>query len=299
MAISTTSENNGQRTELLDQPFPAYIDSTIPYLYLPLESCILFEKAFGITWNESVLAYLVNDSLRSTLLTENPSITFTLSNSTSESSPTIDIELPYAAFDLIAEPPLMKDATRYFPLMPASNASQYTLGRTFLQEAYLIADYERRNFSISPCSWKEGVQQDIVPILSPELDHHKNPPQLQGAGLAGVIIGVVVASLGIAFAFFRLVKRRKRRVEMRLKGEGLVSEEVSETSESDHGNGVMAEVDGEDLPKPELHGMFLERYEVDGGTDGQNEAVGSSTWPQELEAGRSRRVELPCTRDGP
>ncbi|KAL8966871.1 MAG: hypothetical protein Q9183_003174, partial [Haloplaca sp. 2 TL-2023] len=272
MAIFTTSENNEQRTELLNKKFPAYIDSTIPYLYLPLESCILFERAFGITWNEFVLAYLVNDSLRDTLLTENPSITFTLSNSTSESSPTIDIELPYAAFDLIAEQPLMKQATRYFPLMRASNASQYTLGRTFLQEAYLIADYERRNFSISPCSWKEGVQQDIVPNLSPELDHHKNSQQLQGPGLAGVIIGIVVASLGIAFALFRLAKRRQRRVGLRLKGESLVSEEVSERPESDHSNGVIVEVDGEDLPKPELHGMFLERYEVDGGTDGHNKA---------------------------
>ena len=186
MAIFTTLENNKQRTELLNKVFPAYIDSTIPYLYLPLESCILFEKAFGITWNESVLAYLVNDSLRSTLLTENPSITFTLSNSTSESSPTIDIELPYAAFDLIAERPLMKRATHYFPLMRAANESQYTLGRTFLQEAYLVADYERRNFSISPCSWEEDVQQDIVPILSPELGRHEDQQQnTRGGHLLG------------------------------------------------------------------------------------------------------------------
>jgi len=43
--------------------------------------------------------------------------------------------LPYAAFDLVADYPLVIDSSRYFPLMRAANESQYTLGRTFLQEA--------------------------------------------------------------------------------------------------------------------------------------------------------------------
>ncbi|KAL9632972.1 MAG: hypothetical protein Q9204_003587 [Flavoplaca sp. TL-2023a] len=296
-AIFTTSKNNSQRTELLTEGFPAYVDSTIPYLYLPLESCIQFEKAFGITWNESVLAYLVNDSLRSTLLTQNPSIIFTLSNSTTESSPTIDIELPYAAFDLIAERPLMKNATRYFPLMRAANESQYTLGRTFLQEAYLVADYERRNFSISQCSWKEGVQQDIVPIMPPALDHDSDKQPLQGSALAGVIIGSVVVSLGILLALFYMARRRRKVLVSQSKADCQDSPEASERQETCVIDGEILEVDGEPLPKPELHGRSFERYEVDGGIDGHNEAEGSNSWPQELEAERYRPVELPSTRD--
>ncbi|KAL8869945.1 MAG: hypothetical protein Q9174_003895 [Haloplaca sp. 1 TL-2023] len=296
-AIFTNSQDNTERTELLDEGFPAFIDSTIPYLYLPLESCLLFEKAFGITWNESVLAYLVNDSLRNTLLTQNPSIVFTLSNSTSGSSRTIDVELPYAAFDLIAEPPLVNNATRYFPLMRAANESQYTLGRTFLQEAYLIADYERRNFSVSPCSWKEGVRQDIMPILSPELGLNEDRQLLQGGALAGVVIGCIIASLCIAFALFYLVRRRKRRVRLESKLDRQESSEASEIQEVDPANGAVLEVDGEPLPKPELHGRAFERYEVDGGIDGHNEAEGSSALPYELEVGRNRSVELPCTKD--
>ena len=296
-AIFTFSADNSQRTRLLTEGFPAYIDSTIPYLYLPLESCIQFEKAFGIRWNETVQAYLVNDSLRNTLLTQNPSIVFTLSNSTSGSSPTIDIKLPYAAFDLIAERPLVKNTTRYFPLMRAADESQYTLGRTFLQEAYLVADYERRNFSISQCSWKEGVQQDIVPIMSPALDRHSDKQPLRGGALAGVIIGSVVASLGIVLALFYMARRRRKYLESQSKADCRDSSEVSERQETCVVDGEVLEVDGEPLPKPELHGRSFERYEVDGGIDGHNEAGGSNTWPQELEAERVRPVGLPSTRE--
>ncbi|RAL66809.1 hypothetical protein DID88_007592 [Monilinia fructigena] len=65
----------------------------------------------------------------------------------------VNITLPYAAFDWWAEYPLVQNATRYFPLKRASDSSQITLGRVFLQEAYLIADYERSQFSIHQRNW--------------------------------------------------------------------------------------------------------------------------------------------------
>jgi len=48
---------------------------------------------------------------------------------------TVRIVLPYAAFDLKAEYPLVQNTSYYFPLKHAANETQYTLGRTFLQEA--------------------------------------------------------------------------------------------------------------------------------------------------------------------
>jgi hypothetical protein len=64
----------------------------------------------------------------------NPSITFSLSNTAGES---LDIVLPYAAFDLTASFPALANGrtTNYFPLRRAANDTQYTLGRVFLQEA--------------------------------------------------------------------------------------------------------------------------------------------------------------------
>ncbi|KAL8657459.1 MAG: hypothetical protein Q9226_001888 [Calogaya cf. arnoldii] len=294
--ISTTSDNGDQRTELLAESFAAFIDSTIPYLYLPIESCRRFEETFGITWNENVQAYLVNDSLRASLLSRNPSVIFTLSNSTSVASPTVDIVLPYAAFDLIAERPLMKNTTRYFPLMRAANESQYTLGRTFLQEAYLIADYERRNFSISQCSWKEGVQRDIIPILSPDLDDHQKTHGLKAGALTGIILGSIVAMVGLALVIFYLARRSRRQHIFRSKA---ISQGSPETDEQEERyNGEIMEIDGEPQRKPELHGRPFERYEVDGGLSGHNGAEGSSTWPQELDAEAPKAVELPSRPDG-
>ena len=115
----------------------AAIDSTTPYMILPLNVCQQFEEAFGITWNKDVQGYLVNDKLHNSLQSRNTSVILNLGNSSTTPGEGFNITLPYAAFDLIAGPPLLKNASRYFPLMRAANDSQTTLGRTFLQEAYV------------------------------------------------------------------------------------------------------------------------------------------------------------------
>lgn len=130
-AIAVTASD--ANIPLLSTSIAAFVDSTVPYIYLPLEVCMNFEKAFNISWNDSVQAYVVNDTLHTSLVAQNANVTFTLGNSAI--GHTVNITLPYAAFDLIAEYPLTLNATRYFPLMRAANDTQYTLGRTFLQEA--------------------------------------------------------------------------------------------------------------------------------------------------------------------
>ena len=117
--------------QLLNTSIAAFVDSTVPYFYFPLNICQQFEGAFGILWDNDVQAYLVNDTLHSSLQSQNATVIFNIVSSKSS----VNISLPYAAFDLIAEYPLVTNTTRYFPLMRATNESQYTLGRAFLQEA--------------------------------------------------------------------------------------------------------------------------------------------------------------------
>ena len=114
----------------------ALIDSTVPYIYLPLDVCEMFEDTLGIEWDDEVQAYLVNDTLHSALQAQNLTVTFSLGDRTT--AQIVNISLPYPAFDLTASYPLVTNSSRYFPLMRATNESQYTLGRTFLQEAYVI-----------------------------------------------------------------------------------------------------------------------------------------------------------------
>ena len=131
----TSTTANQSTTSLLPSPILTFIDSTQPHIYLPIESCEAFEKAFGLVWNATAKTYWVDDDLHQKLLTTNPNITFTIGNSLAE-GPTVDVVLPYASFDLEAKSLAVANTPRFFPLRRAANESQYTLGRTFMQEAY-------------------------------------------------------------------------------------------------------------------------------------------------------------------
>ena len=130
----TSTSANGSAVSLLSSTILTFIDSTVPYIILPEEACLAFEDTFGLTWNLSWNIYVVNHTRHQNLITHNPNFTFRIADSNT-GGPTVDIVMPYASFDLIY--PLASDDTRYFPLQRAANESQYTLGRTFLQEAYV------------------------------------------------------------------------------------------------------------------------------------------------------------------
>ena len=124
---------NGDRTVLSNTTLPMFVDSTVPFIFLPLEVCRQFESAFGISWNETVQAYLVTDTEHARLKAQNANVTFTLGNGQPDVA--VNITLPYAAFDLNASYPLIDTPSRYFPLTRATNETQFILGRTFFQEA--------------------------------------------------------------------------------------------------------------------------------------------------------------------
>ena len=146
----TVTYSNGSVTPFLPTPLPTpiwtFIDSTIPYIYLPTDVCKAFENVFRLQWNATHQKYFVDDNVHGNLMAANPNITFQIANSTSGGA-TVDIILPYASFDLMLEYPLtpgslsdslpgnLPPSLRYFPLRRAANETQYTLGRTFLQEA--------------------------------------------------------------------------------------------------------------------------------------------------------------------
>ena len=118
-----------------NESISAVIDSSIPYVILPLNVCKQFEEAFGIVFDNATQGYLVNDTLHNTLSSQNTSVVFTIGNTSTIPGEGFNVSLPYAAFDLMAEAPLVKTPSRYFPLMCTTDNTNVTLGRTFLQEA--------------------------------------------------------------------------------------------------------------------------------------------------------------------
>jgi len=135
LLVQLNSITSGDGTSLLEQPVPMFLDSTVSYIYLPEAACAVFESTFGLVWDTKTELYLLTNAQHTSLKAQNPTITFTLGSLTSVE--TVEIVLPYAAFDLTVSYPIVSNESRYFPLKRANDSSQYTLGRTFFQEAYV------------------------------------------------------------------------------------------------------------------------------------------------------------------
>ena len=215
VSLTSITYNTLSSSPLLAQKIDIFIDSLVSEIWLPVSACQAFEAAFGLVWNATAELYLVNDTMHNALLAQNPTFTFNLgqSGSDEEDSGIISITLPYAAFDLNMTEPIFSTPTRYFPLKQAQNATQYTLGRVFLQEAYIVADYDRKNFSIHQAAFPAtSVAQNIVSIDAPETD---TKTQRQGSYLSpGIIAGIVIASVVVVCFVVSLtrvmIKRRRK-----------------------------------------------------------------------------------------
>ncbi|KAF2277627.1 acid protease [Westerdykella ornata] len=196
------------------------LDSTVPHLWLPRPICDNFEQAFGLTYDPTTDLYLVNSSIHAELRSKNPSITIKLVNSLTDTSTNYtNIVLPYAAFDLQASYPYYSSPTNYFPIRRAANESQYVLGRTLLQEAYLIVDYERANFTIAQAAFPDPLPAaNIVTIHSPSdpsSSSEKDASPLGTAAIAGIAAGGgLLLILIIVGAVFLHRRRRSRRYEL-------------------------------------------------------------------------------------
>lgn len=272
---SITTDTVGT-TPLMASAIDMFIDSTVAEMWLPVEVCNAFAQRFNLTWNEPGQLYRVSPSAHAALLASNPSFTFTLGQSgADEGSQTIDIVIPYAAFDLNLTFPIVSNSTRYFPLKQAQNSSQYTLGRAFLQEAYVIADYDRRNFSVSQAAFPPtSEQQQLIDIHAPSIEQTttSNGASLSAGGIAGIIIGALVLVCAGLVIVLWMMRRRRRRSESnakaRLRGDVVqngtsipVEKSGAQVSEVP-GNGGTWEV-GDETAKHELPEKPVDHYELE------------------------------------
>jgi len=254
---------------LLAQRIDIFIDSLVTEIWLPVSACEAFEDAFGLTWNDTVQLYLINDTTHNALLAQNPTFTFGLGQSGLDEQ-AISISLPYAAFDLNMTGPTFDTSTRYFPLKRSQNATQYTLGRTFLQEAYVIADYDRRNFSLHQAAFPAtSVSQNIISITAPFQEGIKTKHLSRGV-LVGIVIASVISICLMGLLTFVLVKRH-RRSKVVASNHRLLPQKQEKTKdyvgtrliEIDNTTGIF-ELDQRQASKPELGSRgYGGRHELD------------------------------------
>ncbi|KAJ5123271.1 hypothetical protein N7448_009368 [Penicillium atrosanguineum] len=223
--LQSISYSGSSSAVLLSEPILIFIDSTDPNLWLPDNVCNAFEKAFGLVLDSESGLYLVNDTHNTKLLNSNAQVTFRLSDVASGGS-AVTITLPYDAFALTAQAPLVDNSSYYFPLKRASNSTQYTLGRAFLQEAYLSVDYERGVFNVSACAWNENAEEDIVTITSKDSDSaacsgngcssggtgsDDSSPLSHGA-VAGIAIAALVGVAILAAVLLFFIRRQRQKM---------------------------------------------------------------------------------------
>ncbi|KAI9892637.1 MAG: hypothetical protein M1814_001330 [Vezdaea aestivalis] len=160
------------------------------FIRLPKEACQAFESTFKLVFNEKYGLYTVDDNLRSTLKSQNLKFTFTLEDKGS-SGKSVDIVVPYNSFDLKTDLPLTPSPMNFFPLLCEGGPS---LGRAFLQEAYLAADNDKKAFY---------VFQAKVP--KPK---RFAPGKIAAISIGGaVFLGLVVAAV---YEFLSRMHRKKR-----------------------------------------------------------------------------------------
>ena len=201
--------NNSTYSFLQDGPVYSLIDSAESQIWLPVSACDGFAKFFNLTYDNATDLYLVDPDTRKQLQARNPTITFGLGR-TSNPLERVSIVLPYSAFDQQASYPIYPNATNYFPIRRAYNDSQYTLGRTLLQEAYLKVDYERESFSVHQAVFPTANEQSIVEIRPKGAAGQAK--KLGKGAIAGVVVGIV-AFIALALFAFWFVRRRHRRAK--------------------------------------------------------------------------------------
>ena len=300
VAIQTVTTSLSEKP-LLDTGIISYISTLIPEIWLPDATCKLFEEAFGLVYDNETTLYMLSDELHSSLLQKNPSVSFKVGPAVDGDSVTID--MPYWNFYQTATPDYLGNRSGlYFPLRRAANDTQYILGRTFLQSAYLSVDYDRETFNLSQALYPAtSVKPNVVPIIAPFTGNKTAPSDskskstsskgLSTGAIAGIAVGAAIATATIAIIAF-VVFRRKRAAKPK---------KVPELDDTDVMHNMAHEVDGEgrkyevgDGLRHEVGGDEYHKVELYAGEDQQKpvEADGSHLAIYEMPAEEVKRPEL-------
>jgi hypothetical protein len=237
-SISVSGWNNQSSITLFDasstiDPDLYIIDTTTPFLWLPENVAQQFEKTFGLIYNDTLGLYMYpNTSTQDSLGAEQVFFNFNLTNGGSfvgETSMVSEIitlpgqtftssKLTYGFPNLNIGP--RDSPVPYFPVRKAINSTRYVIGRMFLQETYLIVDYDRNNFSLSQALFRADALSsinlvDIPPqttTISATVPNQPASQPLSTGAIVGIIIGSICLLLIIVGTVLILLGRRRNRL---------------------------------------------------------------------------------------
>jgi hypothetical protein len=201
-----------------DAPFKARIDSTWPFLYLPIETCQSIASNLSLQWDSRNEIFWMPPSTYTKLKGSDIKLDIQITPlrylpGYGPENGSVQITLPFSALALNMSNPWLGQFgnwSYYFPMKIAKDVKQYSLGRAFLQESYLITNYDRSSFVIKQVNW-EKIKHNRVPDLVEISSGANQTPEYMcpssrlspkavigigvGAGLFGIIILIVLAMI--------------------------------------------------------------------------------------------------------
>jgi hypothetical protein len=124
---------------------PVTIQPLGPYLDLPQSTCDAIAAWLPVTYQPKYGLYFwnVNDPQYQKIVTSASALSFTIRKDQSNSM-NLTINVPFLLLNLTLESPLISTPTQYFPCNAQSRGS-YSLGRAFLQAAFLGTNWDAAN----------------------------------------------------------------------------------------------------------------------------------------------------------
>ena len=186
------------------------IDSTTPYLWLPEKATKRFEEIFNVIYNENLNLYTYPAaSTQTTLQNLNMTFKFTLSDLIENgqeitipisgqafTTSSLQLSYGYPGLNISAGSP----GIPYLPVRRANSSNEYIIGRSFLQEAYLIVNYEKGSFTLSEAKFSQDavMKKNLVNINT---DHPDDDTPVEPAPNSGISTGAWIG-IGIGIAAF-------------------------------------------------------------------------------------------------
>ncbi|KAI1342406.1 aspartic peptidase domain-containing protein [Xylariaceae sp. FL0016] len=229
----------------------ALIDGSTPYLWLPPVICDRFATAFNLTWNETLGLYLFSSIENLEAYRSSPDLTFTFTLSSKDNLDdfgqpldvpgVVNITISANAFIQNLRYPFMdiigygSPAVPYFPLKPTDNNSQVIIGRSFLQEAYIITNYEKSTFSVHQAKFPDDpADTSIQTIAYDPSSSYPGPASrttsakgLTHTQLIGLIVGVCLVGTAIVATIWFMHRRRRQQQTLATSQEDSFKDEIS------------------------------------------------------------------------
>ena len=218
-----------------------------PYLSLPNSTCAAIANELPVTYNAHSSLYFwdVTDPQYTNIVTSPTYLSFVFNGS----SGNLTINVPFQLLNLTLQAPLVSTNTSYFPCQPPQgNTGEYSLGRAFLQAAFIGVRWEGQGKgdwylaqapgpNIDPNAQPKPILDDLPESRltgnwsetwnghwtalqastptpkppTPPKNLPKNPSNsLSGGAIAGIVVGCVCAGLiAVGIGIFILIRRRR------------------------------------------------------------------------------------------